>query len=218
MTGAAPGIGVRGSGITVTGTGTAPTAVDQVLIALGVEVVKAQPGEAFAAAAAVTTELLRVLADGGVSSKSVRTSDLTLGPRTDYQDGHPRVVGYQAGQRLTVLLEGHAGIDRLLGDVAELGGQGVRIDGLSLIAGNPRQAFARARESAFADATAKAEQLAELSGRTLGLIQWIDESPGDRPLHPATEARMMAADTAMPVATGSTTVRTDLAVHWAFAS
>ena len=100
--------------------------------------------------------LLAILADGGVDSRSVRTSDLTLGPRIEYNNGRQQVLGYQAGQRLTVNRDGLHGIERLLTDVASLGGEGVRIDGVSLTPGHPEEAMKLARDAAFADATAKA--------------------------------------------------------------
>src|SRR5664279_2408688 len=140
-------------GITVVGSGSASAAVDQVSIALAVEVVRAEPGDAFAGASVTATRLLAILADGGVDSRSVRTSDLTLGPRTEYANGRQQLLGYQAGQRLTVLLEGLAGIERLLTDVATLGGEGVRIDAVTLTASHPEQAMAAARADTFAAAT-----------------------------------------------------------------
>jgi uncharacterized protein YggE len=204
------------TGITVIGSGSAPAAVDRVTISLAVEVVRAQPGDAFGIASVTATRLLAVLADGGVDSRSVRTSDLTLGPRTEYANGHQQVLGYQAGQRLTVVLEGLNGIERLLTDVASLGGDGVRIDGVSLSPGHPEEALIRAREAAFADAAAKAQQLAGLAGRTLGRVQWVDERPagggGPRPM-----MAMRAADSmAMPVATGDAEVGVSITVSWAF--
>ncbi|MET0863500.1 MAG: SIMPL domain-containing protein, partial [Nakamurella sp.] len=107
------------------------------------------------------------------------------------------------------------GIERLLTDVAALGGDGVRIDGVSLTPAHPEEALTLARQAAFADATAKASEYAELSGRTLGVVQWIDERPsggGPRPMM----ARAMAAE-AMPVATGDAQVGVDVTVHWNFA-
>jgi len=206
----------RHSGVTVIGSGTASTAVDRVSISLGVEVVRAEPGDAFANASVTATRLLAILADGGVDSRSVRTSDLTLGPRTEYANGRQQLLGYQAGQRLTVTLEGLHGIERLLTDVASLGGEGVRIDGVSLTPGHPEEALARARQAAFADATARAQQFADLSGRALGRVQWIDERPaggGPRPM-----MAMRAADAElMPVATGDAQVGVDVTVHWEFA-
>jgi len=206
----------RPAGITVIGSGTAAAPVDQVSISLGVEVVRAAPGEAFTAAAGTATRLLSILADGGVSSRSVRTSDLTLGPRTEYQNGRQLLLGYQAGQRLTVLLEGLHGIEGLLTDVATLGGEGVRIDGVTLTAGHPQEAMAAAREAAFADATEKARQLATLAGRPLGEVQWIDERPSGGGPRPMMAMRAAAAE-AMPVATGDTQLTTEVTVHWLFA-
>jgi uncharacterized protein YggE len=186
-----------------------------VSIALAVEVVRAEPGDAFANASATATRLLSVLSDGGVDSRSVRTSDLTLGPRTEYSNGRQQVLGYQAGQRLSVLLEGLHGIERLLTDVASLGGAGVRIDGVSLTPGHPEEALSQAREAAFADAQAKARQFAELAGRSLGPVQWIDERPAGGGPRPMMAMRAVASES-MPVASGDAQVAVDVTVHWAF--
>jgi len=203
------------AGVTVIGSGTASAAVDRVTISLAVEAVRAEPGDAFADASATATRLLAILADGGVDSRSVRTSDLTLGPRIEYSGGRQEVQGYQAGQRLTVLRDGLAGIERLLTDVASLGGEGVRIDGVSLTAGHPEEAMRLARDAAFADARAKAEQLTALAGRGLGGVQWIDERTDNGGPRPMGAMRAMAAE-AMPVATGDAEIGVSVTVHWAF--
>jgi uncharacterized protein YggE len=205
------------AGITVIGLGTAPAAVDRVTISLAVEVVRAEPGDAFGNASDTATRLLAILADGGVDSRSVRTSDLTLGPRIEYNNGRQQVLGYQAGQRLTVIRDGLHGIERLLTDVASLGGEGVRIDGVSLTPGHPEEAMKLARDAAFADATAKAEQLAALAGRGLGSVQWIDERPDGGGPRPMMAMRAMAAE-AMPVATGDAEIGVSVTVHWSFAA
>ena len=204
------------TGIVVIGSGAAAAAVDRVSISLAVEVVRAEPGDAFANASVTATRLLAILADDGVDSRSVRTSDLTLGPRSEYANGRQQVLGYQAGQRLSVTLEGLNGIERLLTDVASLGGDGVRIDGVSLTPGHPEEALSQAREAAFTDASAKGQQLAALAGRSLGGVLWIDERPaggGPRPMM----AMRMAEAAAMPVATGDAEVGVSLTVQFAFA-
>jgi hypothetical protein len=203
-------------GITVVGHGTASATVDRVTISLAVEVVRAEPGDAWTVASGTATRLLAVLADDGVDSRSVRTSDLTLGPRTEFLGNRQQVVGYQAGQRLTVSREGLQGIERLLTDVASLGAEGVRIDGVSLIPGHPQDALAGARAAAFSDATTQAEQLAALSGRQLGRVRWIDERPTGGGPRPMMAMRAVAAES-MPVATGDAEVGVELTVHWEFA-
>lgn len=203
-------------GITVVGRGTAAAAVDRVTISLGVEVVRAEPGDAWTVASGTATRLLAVLADDGVDARSVRTSDLTLGPRVEFQGNRQQVVGYQAGQRLTVVRDGLHGIERLLTDVAGLGAEGVRIDGVSLTPGHPQEALTRARDAAFADADANARQLARLAGRTPGRVRWIDERPSPGPPRPMMAMRAAAAES-MPVATGDAEVSVEITVCWDFA-
>ena len=209
--------GNRGlAGVTVVGVGSAAAPADQVSISLGIEVVRAAPGEAFTAAAGTTARVLAILSDNGVDTRSVRSRDLTLGPRTEYRNDREVLVGYQAGQWLKVLLEGLDTVERLLTDVATLGGEGVRIDGVTLTAGHPEQAMTAAREAAFADATSAAQHFAIMAGRTLGQVQWIDERPsGGRP-HPMVLGDHVASAPLMPVATGDTEVNTEITVHWEF--
>ncbi len=203
------------NGITVTGSGSASAVVDQVSISLAVEVIRAEPGDAFSTASRTATRLLAALADDGVDARAVRTSDLTLGPRVEYLDGRQQVQGYAAGQRLTVLRDGLGGIERLLTDVASLVGEGARIEGVSLIPAHPQAALTLAREAAFADALARAEQLAELTGRALGRVVWIDETGQG-----GTAVPMMAKaalSVSMPVAAGDAQVGVTVTAHWEFA-
>jgi len=203
-------------GITVTGHGAASATVDRVTISLAVEVVRAEPGDAWAVASGTASRLLAALADDGVDARSVRTSDLTLGPRVEFQGNRQQVVGYQAGQRLTVIRDGLHGIERLLTDVAALGGEGVRIDGVSLTPAHPRDALTQARDAAFADAEAKAQQLAALAGRRLGRVRWIDERPSGGGPRPMMAMRAAVAES-MPVATGDAEVSVEITVGREFA-
>lgn len=203
------------TGVTVVGSGTAAAAVDHVQINLAVEVTRAQPGEAFTTAARTVTALLTILADGGVDSRSVRTTDLNLGPSWDHSKSEPRLAGYQAGQRLVVLVVGVRGLDRLLGDIATLGAEGVRIENVSMTPGSPGQALAQARDAAFGDARARAEQLADLAGRRLGPVQAVVEGSvgGHRPMGRSLGGALMAS---MPVASGDTDVAVEMTVRWSF--
>ena len=199
------------------GRGAASASVDRVTVSLAVEVVRAEPGDAWAVASGTATRLLAALADDGVDSRSVRTSDLTLGPRVEFQGNHQQLVGYQAGQRLTVVRDGLHGIERLLTDVAALGGEGVRIDGVSLTPGHPQDALSRARDAAFADADATARQLAALAGRALGRVRWIDERPSGGGPRPMMAARALGNSESMPVATGDAEVSIEITVCREFA-
>lgn len=162
--------------VTVLGQGSVRTPVDRVELMIGVEIDRAEPGPAFQAAAGSAAAVLGVLADAGVDSRHVRTADLRLGPRTDYQGNRELVRGYYSGQRLIATLEGLSGVPRLLGDLATTGIEGVRFDGISFSATDPSEYLAQAREHAMADARRKATDYARLAGRELGPVLSVSET------------------------------------------
>lgn len=210
------------SGITVVGVGSASAPVDHVTITLVVEVRRADPGDAFRVTAHSATAVLAMLADHGVDSRSVRTSSLSLGPEWAYTDGRNEQVGYQARQELQVSVQGLAGVDRMLTDVATRAGEGVFIGGINLLPGAPDAALAQARAAAFTDAAARAEQLAAMAHRPLGRVEWVDEDGGRGGPEPLVHYRRSAAGAdvaaSMPIAGGDATVTVSLVVHYSFAA
>lgn len=207
------------SGITVTGFGAAAAAVDRVTVTLGLTLFRPDAGAAFQAAAATSTRVLAILADGGADARSVRTVDLTMGPVSEWRDNREVLTGYSAGQRLIVVLPGLAGLERLLTDVAMGGGEGVRMENVTLTASNPRAALDGARQDAFADALARATQLAELAGRRLGALTWLEERPDldAGPRQGITASARVPAAAKMPVAMGDSQVALSVTGCWAFA-
>ncbi len=218
--GVAIGMDNLSDGITVFGGATVPTTVDRVAITLGVEIIRPDAGEAFRLAAETVTRLLAVLADDGVDARAVRTLDLSLGPRTEWVDNREVLIGYQAGQRLLVKLDGLAGLERLLSDAATRTGHGVRIESVTLTAEDADAALEQAREQAWSDALTKAQHLARLAGRSLGPVEWIQEGSTDhgplpRPVAVALATGGHAKD--MPVAGGDTDVSATITARWRFA-
>ncbi len=206
------------TGLTVIGSARSAAAVDHVTVTFGISLLRDDAGAAFRAAGETATRMLAILADSGVDSRSVRTADLTLGPQTEWRENREVLIGYLAGQRLLVELTALGQVERLLSDVALQGGEGVRIDGVEFTASDPRDALSAARAGAYADALARATELAGLAGRSLGRLVWIDERPSDRHVVTPFSARRSAAPAAaMPVATGDTAVAVTVTAHWAFA-
>ncbi len=205
-------------GIVVSGHGQAAAAVDQVTVTIAVVQLRADAGQAFRAAAESVTRVLAVLADDGADARAVRTTDLTLGPRTAYPDGVERLVGYEATQRLSVRLDDLGRVERMLSDVAGLDGGAVRIEGLALTPSDPAGALRQARDAAVADARDRADQLARLLGRGVGRVLWVEDRVGGgaSPARPLAYSRSsLGAD--MPVAAGDATVSVEVTVAWAFA-
>src|SRR5699024_7752189 len=97
-------------------------------------------------------------------------------------------------------------------------GEGLRIEQVSLTAGNPREAESDARAAAMIDAREKATSLAALSARPLGRVERVIEQrdAGPRPVALMTHSADSHAE-GMPVATGDTAVTVSLSVHFAWA-
>ncbi|HET8971336.1 MAG TPA: SIMPL domain-containing protein, partial [Candidatus Nanopelagicales bacterium] len=95
------------------------------------------------------------------------------------------------------------------------GGPVARIDSLTFGISEPAQAQAQARAAAFADARRRAEQYADLAGRTLGAVVQVVE--GGAEVIPVPRARVMAASASMPVEGGEQSVSASVRVHWAWA-
>ena len=201
-------------GIVVTGEGSAAAAVDSVVLTLNLVDARPTAGAAFQAIGQTATRVLAVLADDGVDARSVRTADLTLGPRTAWREEREVVLDYAATQRLIVRLPGLSGFERLLEDVALTGGDSLRIEGVRLSPSDPVQAHREARERAMADARTKAEHLAALAGRALGPVAWVQEGVGGGS---GATGWVLQRAAAVPVATGDSSVTAMVTVHWSFA-
>lgn len=161
--------------ITVTGEGAVPAVPDRMRLSAGVEVRRAEAGEAFTAVRAAAARLTRALVEAGVAAEDLRTNELSLGP--EYVT-YPKVAGYRAAQGVEAVVRALDSADRVI-DAAVAVGEEVRLNGVTFEVSDPAGALARARERAFADAAAKARQYAELAGRPLGgVLSVSDEVPG----------------------------------------
>ncbi len=212
-----PGSFVTDAGISVTGTGVAAATADRVTITLAIEALRTDAGEAFGAAADAVGEALRVLSDHGVDSRSVRTADLSLGPRYDIRGSRQVLTGYHAEQRLVVSLDGLATVGTMLSDLVSRIGEGIRIEQMSMTAADRRAAELAAREAAMADAHRRATALAALAGRPLGVVVRVAEGADHMPSRVALMAHATGDAAAMPIAAGDTAVTVTLSVHYAWA-
>jgi uncharacterized protein YggE len=101
----------------------------------------------------------------------------------------------------------------VMGAAVEAGGDAARLQGLSLALEDDAAVQAEAREKAFHDARAKAEQYAELTGATLGDVVWVREQVSTAGPAPGFTTDAAAAE-AVPIAAGSAEVVVTVAVRW----
>jgi uncharacterized protein len=189
---------------------------DTALLELGVETRGSTPAEALDACARALDQILAALDAEGVPPPRRTTGGLQL--QEDWESRQPGrgPVAYLAGARLTVRLAEPARAGQVAAAAAAAGGDGARVHGLSLVVGDPATVAAAAREAAWRDAQARAEQYAGLAGLALGPVLEIKEAPPPPP--DARPMRLMAAEAAPAgpaVEPGETVVWAAVTVTWA---
>lgn len=200
-------------GIWVTGSGTAAGPRDECVITVGSEVRRAAAGDALAGSADALDQMRAVFLAAGIPATDLATSGVSLTP---VYDQYPVVAGFQAAVQLTAQTRDIDTAGELLAALVTAGGEAARVHDVSFRHSDSSALLARARDAAWADARARAEQLAGLAGRELGEVLSIEEATTrSRPPGPARMA-MAAADSAggptLDAGAGSVTVQ--LAVGW----
>lgn len=206
-------------GITVSGVGEANAAPDIVEVDVGVSVLANTVEDATRTAAERANAVSSALTAGGIAAEDLTTTEYSIRPEYDYSGSQQRLLGYRVSNAVRVKLRDITSTGGLLDSIASAGGDGTRVNGLSFGVADETSLLGRAREAAWKDAKAKAEQLATLSGHTLGKATTITEMI-QGPVVPM--PRMMAADMAMserastPVQPGTSSVTVTLQVEFGF--
>jgi uncharacterized protein YggE len=201
--------------VTVAGAGAATAVPDTALLQLGVETRGSTPAEALDACGRALDQILAALDAGGIDPARRTTTGLEL--HEDWETRQPGrgPVAYLAGARLTVRLDRPAQAGQVAAIAVAVGGDGARVHGLDLVIGDPATVATAARDAAWRDALARAEQYATLAGLTLGQVLRIKETPPPPP--DARPMRLMAAEaTPTPPTTdpGETTIWSAVTVTW----
>jgi uncharacterized protein YggE len=146
----------------------------------------------------------------GVAESDLATTHVSLAP---VHDPWPTVAGYEASLALTVRLVDLARVGSVLVAAVDAGGDGARVEGISFTHRDPAGLQEQARDAAYADARAKAEQYARLAGVALGEVRHVVEGagmsgPGPRMM------RAMADSASVPVDAGEGQVLATVTVTW----
>lgn len=201
--------------VTVSGAGAATTPPDRALVSLSAEARAENPSAALAACSVAVGAMVDAALAEGVLRSAVQTSGLSLQPWWDHGVGEPRLAGYQAADSLSMWVAELDRIGALLAAVVAAGGEAARVNGVSLVVGDPAPAMAAARQAAFRDARTKAEQYAALAGGELGVLLSVqeDDRGGHRPLRlSGWQAQAASAD--VHVEPGENRLTVDLTVVW----
>ena len=162
-------------GIWVTGEGEVMVVPDIATLRLGIEAQEATVAEAQSQANEAMDRVMAALTDNGVAEEDIQTQYFSIRQITRWVDEEQVVVGYRVTNMVTTKIRDIDKAGIIIDAVAEAGGDLTRIDSIGFSVDDPSVFYEQARQEAMADANAKAEQLAELAGVTLGKPTYISE-------------------------------------------
>lgn len=201
------------SHVDVTGVGRATAAPDVVTIDLRVQCDGTDVAGALEDASTRMGRVQSAARDHGVAGADLQTT--ASGVHQRWADGRPEVVGYTAHQGLRLRVRDMASTGRLIRALAATAGDALAVDSIALTIGDPAPLAARARELAFSDARAKAEQYAALAGRRLGGVERVSDVPPAAAGAAARELKLMSAGD-MSVEPGEQAVTAQVTVRWSW--
>ncbi|HEY6634134.1 MAG TPA: SIMPL domain-containing protein [Acidimicrobiia bacterium] len=201
------------TGITVTGTGDFVTAPDVMTVDIGVSLRADTIAEASSGARERANTLIESLTGSGVDRKDIVTTNYSIFPEYDHQDGAQRLLGFRVSNDMKVTVRDLGGAGDLIDGAVTAVGDAVTVNQVSFGVDDDQTARTRAREMAWSEAKAKAEHLAQLTGRVLGKVVSIEETPGYGP-GPRPMARMAAMAESTPIESGTSIVSVTLEVRF----
>jgi uncharacterized protein YggE len=208
---------VNSIGISVSGRGEVFGTPDTLTINLGVSVLRDDVSTATGDAADLAERLIAALTNRGVEDRDVQTSNYSIHPEYDWSGEQRRLVGYRVNNTVSAKIRDLDRAGEIIDAATAAGGDDVVVNGLSFSLEDNDELIVAAREAAWQDALAKAQQLASLSGTTLGTPVSISESFSSEPppiyYERAPEAGADAAFT--PIEPGQETVTVNLQVRFA---
>lgn len=205
--------------ISVSGEGRVLVTPDIARVVVGTEVRNQSLAAAQAEAATRMDGVLNLLKGAGIDPKDIRTVQYTIQPLFHFEEGAQRRVsdGYQVTHLVQVTVRDLASLGQRLDEVTKAGATVVH--GVQFDISDPEAAVRQAREQAVADARGRAEQLARLTGVTLGPPLRISEAGGPVTPQPRALPAGVAPDSRTapptPIEAGQNEVR--LSVHIEFA-
>lgn len=200
--------------ISVTGTGTAEAAPDLLTLSIGVDCHRQDVAAAYGDAGRLSGQIAAVLRQFGVGAADISTTGLNVRADLVWQEGRGQTVtGYIASSILQVRLRDFARSAEAIAAAVEAGGNDVRLNGLERGFADPAGVQGRAREAAWKDALATAQQYGALSGTALGEVVSLTQQLSSSIPIPVKMERAMAVDS-LTVEAGESSVNAQVSVVW----
>lgn len=210
--------------VTTYGHGTTRAVPDLMRVTISVESRASTVALAYSRAGEQVAAVARSLRSHGVHSADIATSGLSVQTETVWTEGQGnRITGYLASTSLTVALrdigeDADPGPGTIIADCVEAGGDDVRLGGLVLAFADQESLLTRARDAAWDNAIAKAEQYTRRARRSLGEVVEITEDTAAAPPIPRAQAMSAPMEAyravAIPVELGESEISASIRVTW----
>lgn len=128
-------------------------------------------------------KVIAYIKEQGIEEKDITTTQFSFYPTQDYNNGTPKITGYQGNQSVTVKVRGvdksQTVLEKILDGAVNNGAN--QINGVNFTLEKPTDLQNQARKLAIADAKAKAQELASEAGLKLGKVVSVSENSGGYP-------------------------------------
>ena len=204
--------GIEGTSVTVNGHGAVMVTPDAASVVAGVTITEDTLSGAQSTATTTMESILAALKAQGIAEEDIQTASYYVQVIQSYdENGMPSGINqFQVSNQVNVLIRDIDTVGATLDAAVEAGAN--TIFGVNFIVTDSGDAAAEARVLAMEDARTRAQQLADAAGMSLGELVSITESFGPSPLPLGKGGQAAAADSAVPIEAGSTTISVDLTV------
>lgn len=201
--------------VTVSGVGEVSIAPDTGIVTLGVEISNPDLATAQSEAASKMEAVIAAAKATGVAEADITTGFYNIWVDRNWESPEQTIRGYNVSHTITIKVRDIDNIGAVIEDSLNAGANSVQ--GISFTVEDPGDAVSQAREAAIEDARAKAEDLARLTGVSLGQVVTIDEYSYN-PYQVARSGEVYAeeADGAMapPINPGQSTISVQVQIAW----
>lgn len=201
--------------VTVSGVGEVYITPDTGIVTLGVEISNPELATAQAEAATKMDAIIAAARNAGVADDDITTGNYNIWVDRNWESPEQTIRGYNVSHSITIKVREIDNVGSVIEDALNAGANSVH--GISFTVEDPGDAVSQAREAAIADARAKAEDLARLTGVTLGQVVTIDEfsnNPYPTSRNGEVYAEDAAGGVAPPINPGQSSIAVQVQIAW----
>lgn len=201
--------------VSVTGSGAVMIGPDAAQASIGVEIVGTSLSEALSSSNAATADVLDALRAAGIVDEDIQTASFSVQTMQDFDDqGNPTAIAsFRVSNIVSVVIREIDSVGAVLDAAVSAGAN--TIYGVDFIVIDSGDAVSQARQLAVQDATAKATELAEAAGLSLGPVILIQEISSAPPVaFAADEAVGTGGARSVPIESGRSTITVQVAVEF----